>query len=88
MDRQVVEQQPVRIRLIGWRGGVRERRAEVAEPRRGDDAKPRPGELRPPAVEGLDVASEDPVRHEERSAFALIRVFDGAESCLESLRRD
>ncbi len=37
IDPEMIEQQRVRISLIGWGGTLRERRAEVAEARRGDD---------------------------------------------------
>jgi hypothetical protein len=59
IDSEMVEQQRVSIRLVGRHGLLRQRRAEIAEARRADDPEPRPGEVRPPAVDGVDVASQD-----------------------------
>jgi len=40
IDAEMVEQQRVGVRLIGGRGILRQRRAEVAEARRSDDPEP------------------------------------------------
>jgi hypothetical protein len=84
----MVQQQRVGVRLIGRRGLLGQRRAEVAEARRSDDPEPWPGELRPPAVDVIDVGPQDPVGYQKPHALPLIGVLDGPETRLEPLGRE
>jgi hypothetical protein len=88
IDPYMVEQQRVGIRLIGRRRPLRERRSEVPEARRSDDPEPGAGKVGKPAVDGVDVASEHAVGHEQRHPLALVGIFDRPEARLEPLRRE
>lgn len=76
----MVEQQGVGVRLVGRGGAGGERGAEVAEARGADHPEPGTGKTRPAAIDGVDVAAEDSVRHQQRQPLALIGVLDDPEA--------
>src|SRR6266540_3677681 len=86
LDPEMVDQQGVGVRLVRRRGAFGQRGTEVPEARRSDDSETGPRKVRPPAVDGIDVASEDAVRYQERHALALIGVLDRAEARLQPMR--
>lgn len=86
VDSEMIEQQGVAVRLAGWGGAAGERGAEVAEARWADHPEPGAGKVRPPAIDGVDVAAEDSVGHQQRQPLALIGVLDEPEAGLEPLR--
>jgi hypothetical protein len=83
----MVGQQGAGVRPGGRGGDGGEGGAEVAESIRADDPEPGAGQVRLPAVDGVDVASEDSVGDQYREALALIGVLDDPQARVEPLMR-